>query len=301
MAVCFLWGRVQDESDSGEPVQLEVTEEHAGQRMDRWLADRLQGLGRRGAARWLAAGDVRLDGRVAGKADRLVAGQRVTVQRRRVQALARGVEEDPSVAFRVVHEDASVLVVAKPAGVDCHPLREGERGCLVNGLLSRYPDLRGVGFGARESGLVHRLDRDTSGLVLVARQPEVFATLRTALREGQIDKRYLALCAERPSAERCDALLRPAGKDGARMVSDGASSAGAHVTELLEIRRVSSGWLVQVRARRAQRHQVRAHLALLGAPLIGDLRYGGPARAAGAGPRSGLGLSGGLDLGCRNR
>jgi 23S rRNA pseudouridine1911/1915/1917 synthase len=159
----------------------------------------------------------------------------------------------------------------------CHPRRAGEAGTLAAALLARYPELKGVGSSPREPGLVHRLDTDTSGLLLVARAQPVFLSLRAALRAGAIDKRYRALCAGHVrSPARHHGHLRAHGAK-VRVRAEPFPEAVAITTEVLESTPRGALSAVEVRAHVARRHQVRAHLAALGHALAGDALYGGPA------------------------
>jgi 23S rRNA pseudouridine1911/1915/1917 synthase len=247
-------------------------DEAEGQRLDRFLCDRAPTLGRAGARRVIGAGMVRVNGRLAVPGQRLHAGDRVELA-----ALpdSNAAQPDPAVALRVVHEDAWLVIVDKAAGVPTHPLRPGELGTLASGLLARYPEMADVGYSRREPGIVHRLDTQTSGLVLAARDAETFAALRALLESGAIDKRYVALCA--------GALQAPA------LLEGWLSAQGKHVsvreqpfasarrvqTELLSAQAVGAFSLVEVRVHVARRHQIRAQLAALGHPIVGDQAYGG--------------------------
>jgi 23S rRNA pseudouridine1911/1915/1917 synthase len=147
---------------------------------------------------------------------------------------------------------------------------------LASALLARYPELAQVGHSPREPGIVHRLDTDTSGLLLAARDPQTFAALRALLAQAAIDKRYLALCVGRPTAPAAHEAWLSA--RGARVSVRAApfGSARRVQTELLTAEPVGEFSLVTLRVRIARRHQVRAHLAALGHPIVADALYGGP-------------------------
>jgi 23S rRNA pseudouridine1911/1915/1917 synthase len=258
--------------------EFRVPAEQAGRRLDRFLCDQVTGLSRASARRCIEHGEVRVNGARAAAGRRLQEGDRV-----RIEALS-ALREGPllralpqaDLPLRVCYEDAALLVVDKPAGMPSHPLRPGERGTLASALLARYPELAAVGYSAREPGLVHRLDTDTSGLVLVARDVATFDALRAALSNGAIDKRYQALCAGAVHAPAVHEAWLSA--RGARVTVRPSAFATAEpiVTELLDARVLADCSLVTVRAPRARRHQIRAHLAALGHPIVGDARYGGP-------------------------
>jgi 23S rRNA pseudouridine1911/1915/1917 synthase len=259
---------------SGE--QIVTGPQAEGQRLDRFVCERNPKLGRAAARRLIEAGVVRVNERQATPGQRLRAGDRIALGD--VPASAAAVP-DPSQPLAVMYEDAWLVAVDKPAGMPSHPLRPGERATLASALLARYPEMAEVGYSPREPGIVHRLDTDTSGLILAARDQETFAELRSQLEQGAIDKRYLALCA--------GALAAPAVHEawlsarGAKVTAREAPFAGAQPvrTELLDARAIGAWSLVTVRVQHARRHQIRAHLALLSRPIAGDARYGGPALA----------------------
>jgi 23S rRNA pseudouridine1911/1915/1917 synthase len=243
-----------------------------GQRLDRFLCDR-ESMSRASARRLIDAGQVRVNGRRAAAGQRLTGGDEVTIAE---TAVLEPGEPEPELALEICYEDAWLVVVNKPAGVPSHPLRSGDRGTVATALVVRYPEMAGVGYSAREPGIVHRLDTDTSGLLLAARNATVFTALRGQLERAEIDKRYLALCVGRPpvpsvhqgwlSARGRRVVLRDQPWGNAQLVS----------TELLLAQGFGAYSLVEARVHLARRHQVRAHLAALGHPLAGDQLYGGP-------------------------
>lgn len=253
--------------------RIELGPEAAGTRLDRLLADRQRGLGRAAVRRLIEAGQVLIDGRRGRAGTRLWEG---AVLELRDWPESTAATPDPELALSVLHEDGRLLVVDKPAGVPTHPLRAGERGTLAGALLARYPELAGVGHGEREPGLLHRLDTDTSGLLLVARDTESFARLQALLQGGGLDKRYEALCAGQltaPTSERAWLSAR-----GSRVTVRGEAFRHAVEieTEVLESAAHGDFSLVQLRAHLARRHQLRAHLAFLAHPIAADALYGGP-------------------------
>jgi 23S rRNA pseudouridine1911/1915/1917 synthase len=254
---------------------LIVPAEAAGERLDRWLAGAL-GTSRSVVKRLFDARSVRVDGRGSGGSARLAGGETVTVNDELAESDFEPLEgERPLV---VLHADSDVLVVEKPAGIATHPLRASERDTLVNDLVKAYPDLRGVGYAKREPGILHRLDRGTSGAVLVARNAAAFDRLRTALREGAIEKEYTALAAGDVEVARYECFLGPDPKSSKKVRATGSPARGAKsvLTNVLSSESKNDLSLVRVSASAAYRHQIRAHLAFLGHPLAGDELYRGP-------------------------
>lgn len=261
--------------------ELIVDAPSEGARLDVFLRDHLEGLGRAAVRRLIDEGRVELGARRATGSERVRAGQRVVVR----GELSIAALPDASAALSLVHEDEACVVADKPAGMPTHPLAPGELGTLASALVARFPEMAGFGYSAREPGLVHRLDTDTSGLVLAARTAPAFDALREQLEAGAIDKRYLALCTGVPDATLLRVPLRAAlNARGTRVhvqLDDVLARADAQpiTTEIVRVISTHARGalaLVEVKAERARRHQVRAHLAALGHPIAGDALYGGP-------------------------
>lgn len=269
-----------------EPVlsAFEPTSSEIGLRLDRVLLTRFPELSRRIVGLAIAEGRVLINGKRAKKAMNVGPGDRVELQMH--SSLAAGT--DPDAPLDLSFQDDHLLIVNKPAGRPCHGLQPGERGTLVAAVLARFPGLASVGDDPREPGLVHRLDTDTSGLVLLARDQPTWIQLRAMLRAEEIDKTYVARCAPLPAANELtsgvhEAMLRANRGARVRVSSDPLGKDSRVIrTEVLETTPLADGTvLVRTRIHRAARHQVRAHLAHLGYPLVGDTLYGGPKRQNG--------------------
>jgi 23S rRNA pseudouridine1911/1915/1917 synthase len=253
---------------------LQVRPGDAGERLDRFVAAR-GGLSRGEARRALERGGVFLEGRRCKVASRAVrAGQRVEVN---LEEGGRPAAPAPPALdrSRLLFADAHVVAVDKPAGVPAQPTLTSDRGHL--------PDLVASALGGPVS-LVHRLDRETSGVTILARTGAAARALAAAFREGRPAKEYLALCARAPSppAGRIDA---PLGKDPRHPGRRAVRPDGEPATTRYRTLAVGTGGvaLVEAHPETGRTHQIRAHLAHLGAPLLGDARYGGP-RMVGALP-----------------
>jgi 23S rRNA pseudouridine1911/1915/1917 synthase len=186
-----------------------------------------------------------------------------------------GPAPDTALVLQVLHEDRWLIAVDKPGGVPSHALRAGERGTIVSALLARYPELRGVGYRELESGLLHRLDNETSGILLAARDQATFEQLQQAHVRGEFTKRYLALVAGQPRLHVARAFLNAERRKVAVRLEP-FPDAKPIVSELISSRAYGPCSLVGVQVALAARHQVRAHLAQLGHPIAGDHVYGGP-------------------------
>lgn len=266
-------------------MQVVVLEDEAGVRLDKLLTTRLSGMGRVLVKRLFAEGKVHIvsEGRRprrAAKGDVAVVGTTLEID---VESTTTEAVPDPDAKLEVVFSTDAVLVLEKPAGQPTAPLTPGEKGALANALLARFPETASCGFSPREPGLCHRLDTDTSGLVLAARNPEAFETLTKGLREGRLDKRYYLVVssADLPDSGTIDIPLAPHPKDRRRVLAcihprdvDRENPRPA-TTTWTKVREQGNLALVEARAAKALRHQIRAHFAAIGFPLVGDALYGG--------------------------
>jgi 23S rRNA pseudouridine1911/1915/1917 synthase len=249
-----------------------VTAASSGQRLDQLLRELFPQLSRRVLLTAFRAGHVRLNGRVAPKGAIVQSGDQVDVLGIPEET---GPAADPELALSIIYEDAHLVALAKPPGVPSHALTHGERGTMVSALLARYPEMRGVGYRELESGLLHRLDNDTSGVLLAARDQTTFESLRALHEAGGFEKRYLALVSGRPEPQHSRVFLSADRRKVAvrREPFPGAKPVEARVLSTEPYGELS---LVCVQLSLAARHQVRAQLAVLGHPIAGDSLYGGP-------------------------
>ena len=247
----------------------------AGERLDHFARRHWPQLSRMALAALIARGAVRVNGRSASKGRLLCEGDRVEAAEADLPASAQP-EADPALPLRVLYEDKWLVVVDKAAGVPSHALRPGERATVASALLARYPEMAGVGYRPLEPGLLHRLDTETSGILIAARDSATFDQLRAAHARGAIDKQYLALCAGRLEPRVEHAYLNAAQRR-VRVTRQPTPGARPISSEIRQATLLAGAWsLVQVGVAFAARHQVRAHLAALGHPIAGDALYGGP-------------------------
>jgi 23S rRNA pseudouridine1911/1915/1917 synthase len=252
--------------------RMTITVVEAG-RIDKALAKQFPDASRRALAELFAEGAVRIAGRRAKKGERVEAGTVVELARAPVTGEDLRVVPDPEVALVVLLERAELVAIDKPTGMPSQPLRAGERGCAANAIVARWPECAQVSGDARDGGLVQRLDIGTSGVLVAARTAEMHRALRGAFAAGQVEKEYVAITCARPVARDCDAPLAQRG-DHVRV--DEAEGMPAH-TEFVVEREANGLALVRCRTRTGRMHQVRAHLAYVGAPIAGDALYGGAA------------------------
>jgi 23S rRNA pseudouridine1911/1915/1917 synthase len=253
------------------PVRLTVSTDDAGQRLDALLAEPLGSRSR--AARLIDEGAVRVDGVARPKRYKVEEGQSIEVDEAS-DAPPAPADVGATVDFGVPYEDEHLLVVDKPAGLVVHPARGHQTGTLAQALEGRSPVVPTRDDSWR-AGLVHRLDRDTSGLLVVAKSDAVHAELKAALQRRDIAREYLALVEGRPPA-RTGTIDAPIGRDRrvrTRMSTDTDAPREARTHfELVEALPATS--LLRVRLETGRTHQIRVHLKAIGHPVAGDPEYG---------------------------
>jgi 23S rRNA pseudouridine1911/1915/1917 synthase len=262
-----------------ESTQIEVEPGQEGERLDRYLADRL-GLSRARVRHLLEVGRISIAGRVLGLSDKSLKTElRSHFQ---IDGSLRAEDERPrprpDLDLQIVAEGKGWLVVDKPAGCGVHPLRPDQDDTVLNAVVARHEEILGVGEGGLRSGVVHRLDVDTTGALVLATSEPVWKRLRGAFSEHRVRKNYLALVAGRFERARRIALpLSVKRHNPAHVeVEKGGHPCRQNVTPI-EV--FGNATLVDVRLETGFLHQIRATMAHLGHPVLGDQEYGGVGEA----------------------
>ncbi len=258
-------------NEAPEVIELTVPDEAAGLRLDRFLAAAGRGWSRAQVTRWIEAAHVRRNGRPSKPAQLLRPGDLIQVS---VPSSAPSPLTPQEIPLDVLFEDEHIIVVNKPPGLVIHPAAGNPDGTLVNALLAHCRDLSGVG-GVERPGIVHRLDKDTSGVLVAAKTDQAHRALSLSFRWRTTDKRYLAVVYGVPRLDEgaVDAPIARHPTDRKRMAVVAGGRAARTVWWVRE--RFAGTALLECRLVTGRTHQVRVHLAHIGYALIGDPTYAG--------------------------
>ena len=258
---------------------LELTADRGGERLDTFIARRCPELSRSHARRLIDEGLVSVNGRQAKPSERVRAGLSVSVTVPPPETVTLVPEAIP---LTIIYQDGDIIVLDKPAGLTVHPAPGHPSGTLVNALLAACPDLRGIA-GTLRPGIVHRLDKDTSGLMVVAKNDRAQRALQRQLKDRDVRKTYLALVRGVP-APREGTIAAPIGRHPKNRKKMAVVADGREATTRYRVREEIAGGqysLLEVEPVTGRTHQIRVHLAAVGHPVVGDATYGRPSAAVG--------------------
>jgi 23S rRNA pseudouridine1911/1915/1917 synthase len=258
---------------------IELTGDRSGERLDAFIARRRPELSRSRIRHLIDEGLVTVGGAQAKASARVAEGATVVL----VVPPAEVVElEAEVIPLSVIYQDADVIVVDKPAGLTVHPAPGHPRGTLVNALLAACPNLRGIG-GTLRPGIVHRLDKDTSGLIVVAKNDRAMLALQSQLKAREVKKTYVALVRGVPDP-REGMIEAPIGRNPKNRKKMAVVAGGRESTTKYRVTEVLGGGayaLLEVEPVTGRTHQIRVHMSALGHPVVGDLTYGGRSKLLG--------------------
>ena len=253
-----------------QPLTAIIAAEHDGKRFDQVLAELFPDYSRSRLQGWIRQGTALLDGEVVAPRAKVQAGQSVALV-----PVLEPLQDDASEAMElnVVHADDDVIVINKPAGLVVHPGAGNPRGTLLNGLLHYAPELESL----PRAGILHRLDKDTSGLLLIARSIAAHTRLVRALEQREIRREYRAVCNDRLTAG--GTVDAPIGRHRVQRTRMAVSDSGKPaVTHYRVLQRFQAHTFIAVRLETGRTHQIRVHMAYRNHPLVGDPVYGGRLR-----------------------
>lgn len=263
--------RKKEDGSAGRRVTLRVDPSAAGERLDVWLTERLPDLSRSRLQSLVKSGAVTVDGRAVRPSHPVVSGIVVEIVLPEPAPVLPQPEEIP---LRVIYEDPDIIVVNKAAGMVVHPAGGHQTGTLVNALLHHCTDLAGIG-GEHRPGIVHRLDRDTSGVIVVVKNDRAMRIVANQFKKRRVGKVYLAVVhgVPRNVQGRIETLIGRSSHDRKKMSAAVAEGRNA-VTRYAVEREFGIASLVRVELETGRTHQVRVHMTHVGHPLVGDRQYG---------------------------
>ncbi len=264
-------------------LKFSIDSKSAGQRLDKFLFDHLNQpeqlikLSRTYLQKLVKDGKISVNDNLTKQSHKLKIDDLIEAEIILPEEIS--LEPDHLIKLNIVYEDDNTLVLDKPAGLVVHPSPTTKRNTLVNGLLAYLPSIREVGEDPLRPGIVHRLDKNTSGLMIVAKNNEAFYHLKKQFQERVVIKKYLALVSGCPPADEgiIEAPIERSGRTPTKQKISFSESANPAITEYKIIKKIGKKYcLVEAMPKTGRMHQIRIHFAHFGHPVVNDKKYGGP-------------------------
>ena len=256
-------------------------------RLDKYLAEKLPEFSRTKIQAAIEAAAVKINGSIAKKSSlKLKSGDRLEINEKNLAARSAAIKPE-KMPLEIVYEDGDIAVVNKPAGLLTHPTEKITEHTLINGLLTRYPEIVGVGENPARPGILHRLDKDTSGLIIVAKNQAAFMFIKKQFLSREINKTYLAIVEGVPekSEGKIEYDIRPSTanrlkKVAVKKVTEVKTKAHRHARTLYKLKEKLGDKfsLLEISPLTGRTHQIRVHLSAIGHPIVGDALYGSKSR-----------------------
>jgi len=255
---------------------IKIKPENKNQRLDKFLTAKLP-ISRSQIQKLIKAGDILVNNKKSSVHNFLQPDDQIDIPNKEIKNLTteKKLESNKKIKFKIVYEDDNILVIDKPAGLLVHPTEKMEPDTLVNGLLAKYPEIKNVGDDKLRPGIVHRLDKAVSGLILVCKTQKAFDYFKNLFQKRKIKKIYTALVhgqMERPEGEINLPIERAKGKGkmAVKSISQGGKEA---ITKYTVIKQFKNFSLLEVEILTGRTHQIRAHLNAIQHPIVGDILY----------------------------
>lgn len=262
---------MSQQSELDIEMEWEVGPEHAGVRLDKHITEELDDVSRSQVQLWLKEGHVKVGDQTAKANHKLAAGERIVIQ---LPEPDDGDVLPENIPLEVVYEDADVIVVNKPRGLVVHPAPGHSSGTLVNALLYHCKDLSGIN-GVLRPGIVHRIDKDTTGLVMAAKNDKAHNALADQLKSHTVTRKYIAVVHGQLEHQQgtVDAPIGRDAKDRKMYTVTNKNSKHA-VTHFVVVERLTEHTVLELQLETGRTHQIRVHMKYIGHPLVGDPMYG---------------------------
>nr|WP_307213109.1 RluA family pseudouridine synthase [Paenibacillus tundrae] len=262
---------VDDEITNDERMEWTISLEHKKERIDKYITESIDNVSRSQVQLWISEGNVTVNGAVVKANTKLAEGDLVVLQIPEPKAVEIIPEDIP---LEVVYEDSDVIVINKPRGLVVHPAPGHTSGTLVNALMHHCKDLSGIN-GELRPGIVHRIDKDTSGLLMAAKNDKAHASLAAQLKDHSVNRRYIALVHGHLSHDQ-GTIDAPIGRDtnDRKMFTVTERNSKHAVTHFNVTERINDYTLLELKLETGRTHQIRVHLKFIGHPLVGDPVYG---------------------------